>query len=55
MIKGEKGPDNIFTPAAMKEAWIKGNIEAGILPAGQISGMVHDILSVREVIEEMVG
>jgi enoyl-[acyl-carrier protein] reductase II len=55
MIKGEKGPDNIFTPAALKESWIKGNLEAGVLAAGQISGMVHDILSVREVIEEMVG
>ena len=55
MIKGEKGAGNIFTPAALKEAWIKGNLEAGILPAGQISGMVHGILSVREVIEEMVG
>ncbi|MBW1705779.1 MAG: nitronate monooxygenase [Deltaproteobacteria bacterium] len=54
MIKGEKGPDNIFTPAALKEAWIKGDLEAGVLAAGQISGSVHDILSVREVIEEMV-
>ena len=54
MIKGEKGPDNLFTPAAMKESWIKGDLEAGVLPAGQISGTVHDILSVREVIEEMV-
>lgn len=55
MIKGEKGPDNIFTPAALKESWIKGNLEAGVLAAGQISVSVHDILSVREVIEEMVG
>ena len=55
MIKGEKGPDNVFTPAALKESWIKGNLEAGVLAAGQISVSVHDILSVREVIEEMVG
>jgi enoyl-[acyl-carrier protein] reductase II len=55
MIKGEKGPDNVFTPAALKESWIKGNLEAGVLAAGQISLSVHDILSVREVIEEMVG
>jgi len=55
MIKGERGPDNIFSPAAIKESWIKGNLEAGILPAGQVTGMVHDIVSVREVIEEMVG
>jgi enoyl-[acyl-carrier protein] reductase II len=55
MIKGERGPDNIFSPAAIKESWIKGNLEAGILPAGQVTGMIHDIISVREVIEEMVG
>ncbi len=55
MIKGEKGPDNVFTPAALKESWIKGNLEAGVLAAGQISVSVHDILSVREVIEEIVG
>jgi enoyl-[acyl-carrier protein] reductase II len=55
MIKGEKGPDNVFTPASLKESWINGNLEAGLLAAGQISGSVHDILSVREVIEEMVG
>ncbi|MCD4717102.1 MAG: nitronate monooxygenase [Desulfobacterales bacterium] len=55
MIKGERGPENIFSPAAIKESWIKGNLEAGILPAGQITGMIHDIISVREVIEEMVG
>ena len=55
MIKGEKGPGNIFTPAAMKGAWIKGDLEAGVLPAGQISGSVRDILTVREIIEELVG
>jgi len=55
MIKGEKGPDNLFTPAAMKESWIKGDLEAGVLPAGQISGIVNGIPLVREVIEEMVG
>lgn len=55
MIKGERGPDNIFAPSAINESWIRGNLEAGILPAGQISGIVHEILSVREIIEEMVG
>jgi hypothetical protein len=28
---------------------------AGILPAGQIAGLVYGVLSVREIIAEMVG
>ena len=55
MIKGEKGPDNIFTPGAMDAAWVKGDLEAGVLPAGQVSGLISSVLSVREVIEEMQG
>lgn len=55
MIKGEKGPDNIFTPAAMEAAWVKGDLEAGVLPAGQVAGLISSVFSVREVIEEMSG
>lgn len=55
MIKGEKGPDNIFTPEAMEAAWVKGDLEAGVLPAGQVSGLISSVLSVKEVIEEMQG
>jgi NAD(P)H-dependent flavin oxidoreductase YrpB (nitropropane dioxygenase family) len=39
----------------MKASWINGNVDVGILPAGQIPGLVKDILSVKEVIREMVG
>ncbi len=53
IIKGGKGPDNIFTPEAMDAAWIKGDLEAGVLPAGQVAGLISSVLSVREVIEEM--
>ncbi len=55
MIKGGKGPDNIFTPEAMVAAWVKGDLEAGVLPAGQVAGPISSVLSVREVIEEMQG
>jgi enoyl-[acyl-carrier protein] reductase II len=44
-----------FGGSAMEDSWIKGDADAGILPAGQISGLVKDILSVKEVIREMVG
>ena len=55
MIIGEKGPDNIFTPEAMEAAWVKGDLEAGVLPAGQVAGMISSVLSVRDVIDEMKG
>ena len=55
MIKGEMGPDNIFTPTAVEAAWLKGDLEAGVLPAGQVAGLISGILAVGEVIEEMVS
>jgi len=55
MIKGEKGPDTIFPPEAMNAAWVKGDLEAGVLPAGQVAGLISSVLSAREVIEEMQG
>lgn len=54
MAGGEKGPDTIFTPEAMEAAWLKGDLEAGVLPAGQVAGVISSVLSVKEVIEEMV-
>ena len=39
----------------MEDSWVKGNVDMGILPAGQISRLVKNILSVEEVIREMVG
>ncbi len=39
----------------MEDSWIKGNVDVGILPAGQISGLVKDIFSVKDLILEMVG
>jgi len=51
------GPDVAFrpSPGSLKEAWIGGNLAANTLPAGQITGMVRDVRSVREIIEEMVN
>ena len=39
----------------MEDSWLKGDTTAGILPAGQISGLVHEVLTVKEIIEEMVN
>jgi len=43
-----------FSPNSLEEAWIGGDLAANTLPAGEIAGMVEDVRSVREIIEEMV-
>ena len=45
----------LFGGKAMEDSWLKGDAAAGILPAGQIAGLVHGVLSAREIIAEMVG
>jgi len=40
---------------SLEDAWIGGNLEANTLPAGQITGMVDQVKSVREIIEDLVG
>lgn len=39
---------------SMEEAWVRGDLEANTLPAGQITGMVKKVKPVKEIIEEMV-
>jgi len=51
---GEVG-DAVFGGKAMEESWLRGDAAAGVLPAGQISGLIPNVLSVKEIIEEMVG
>lgn len=52
---GETEAIQFFGGPSMEDSWINGNVDVGILPAGQISGLVKDILSVKDVIREMVG
>lgn len=46
---------SFFGGAALEDSWIKGDVNAGILPAGQIAGRIKEIVSVNEVIREMVS
>ncbi len=43
-----------FSTKALENAWIDGDLDAGLLPAGQVSGLLKNILSVKEIIDEMV-
>ena len=40
---------------AMEESWLRGDLDAGVLPAGQISGLVSGVATVKDIVEEMVG
>ena len=44
-----------FTRQVMEDTWIQGNLEAGVLPAGQVAGLISGIPAVGEVIEEIVS
>lgn len=52
---GEFGVKDAFCRAAFEESWIRGNLDAGLLPVGQSAGLVRDIPFVREVIQDMVA
>jgi enoyl-[acyl-carrier protein] reductase II len=55
IVQGEASPGEHFSGSAVEDSWIRGDLAAGILPSGQVSGLISSIPSVREVIEEMVG
>jgi len=44
-----------FGGGGFEASWIEGDLSAGALPAGEVVGLIHEVLSVREIIEEMVG
>ena len=55
MTAGQKGAAAPSGAMNLEESWIQGDVAAGLLPAGQVSGLVHRIASVAEIIEEMVS
>jgi NAD(P)H-dependent flavin oxidoreductase YrpB (nitropropane dioxygenase family) len=40
--------------SSLEDSWVKGDLDTGTLPAGQVFGLISSIKSVREIIEEMV-
>ena len=49
-----QGDFSTLSEESLEAAWVKGDLEANTIPAGQIAGMIKEIKSVREIIEEMV-
>ena len=54
LLEGESMPQKVLNESSLEDSWVKGDLDAGTLPAGQVSGLISRILSVHEVIEEMV-
>ena len=55
MIGSPGKADFAAMESSMEDAWVKGDLNANIIPAGQIAGMVKQVKSVGQIIEEMVG
>ncbi len=55
MLKGEEGAERAFTGETIEASWLKGDLDAGILPSGEVAGLISEIPSVKDVIKEMVS
>jgi enoyl-[acyl-carrier protein] reductase II len=44
-----------FTQKNVEAAWVRGELDAFPIPAGQIAGMIKEIKSVRQIIEGIVA
>lgn len=53
MQKGPAGLDG-FSGIGLEQAWVKGDLDSGILPAGQVAGLIRETPTVRKIIEDMV-
>ena len=44
-----------FGGGSFEASWIEGDLSASALPAGEVVGLIEEVLTVREIVEEMVG
>ena len=55
LIKNTEAPRPGFTGKVMEEAWIRGELDVGLLAAGQVAGLISGIPSVEDIIQEMIS
>ena len=55
LIQGTEDTAKAFSGQAVEDSWLKGDLEAGVLPAGEVSGLISSIPTVGELIDEMVS
>ena len=44
-----------YTLGSLKKDVVEGNVDEGSLMAGQVSGMIHEIKPVKQILEEMMS
>jgi enoyl-[acyl-carrier protein] reductase II len=54
IVRGEMKPEFGFGGTSTDASWLRGDLEAGVLAAGEVAGLIHNIPSVKEIVEEMV-
>jgi hypothetical protein len=54
-LEGEPATTELLGSKGLEDGWLKGNLDAGVLPSGEVAGLVHSVMTVQEIIEEMVG
>jgi NAD(P)H-dependent flavin oxidoreductase YrpB (nitropropane dioxygenase family) len=55
LIQGTEDTDKTFSGQAVEESMLKGDITAGVLSAGEVSGLISSVPTVMELIDEMVS
>ena len=54
MVSGELQPGEGLSGSGVEESWLLGDLEAGTLPAGEVSGLIHSVLTVKEIMEDLL-
>ena len=55
ILQGSLNTSEVINSKSVMKSWIKGDIDSGVLPAGEISGLISGVLSAKEIIDEMVS
>ena len=55
MLQGLEDTSKAFSGPSIEASWLQGDIGAGVLPAGEVSGLVKGIPSVKELVNEMIS
>ena len=53
LIQGTEDTDKAFSGQAVEKSWLKGDLQAGVLPAGEVSGLISSVPTVKELIAEL--
>ena len=55
LMNDPEGVQKLVSPNNVKRSWLNGDFTEYPLPAGQIIGLIHEIKTVKEIIEEMIS